>query len=65
MAGMKPKGGKKGRKYGRNVNSPSMQRYRMEMRWIKNKLRKLARRIRLQPNDVSASSHLIRLKGAK
>lgn len=40
MAGTTAKGGKKGRKYGRNKAKPSQMRYTNERRWEKNKMRK-------------------------
>ncbi len=44
--------GKKGRKYGRNLNRcPAMKRYNAEMRWITNKLKKLKRLLKKQPNN--------------
>jgi len=49
MSGEKAKGGKKGRKYGKNATrSPSMKRYRAEQRWITNKKKKVARHLRKQ-----------------
>lgn len=42
MAGIKPKGGKKNRKHGGNLRSPSMKRYAAENRYEKNKARKAA-----------------------
>lgn len=52
MAGVKSKGGKKNRKWSRNKLFCA--KYRTEGRQQKNKLRRIARHLKLQPNDVQA-----------
>lgn len=54
MADVAPKSGKKNRKHGRNGRSPAQKRYKVEQRWIKNKLRRLKRRVKQHPNDKIA-----------
>lgn len=48
MAGIKPKGGKKNRKFGRNKRSPAAKRYLAENRCAKNKARRIAREAKRQ-----------------
>ena len=44
--------GKKGaKKIGRNLRKPACARYRNEMRWVKNKIKKLKRHLKKHPND--------------
>lgn len=52
MAGAKAKGGKKGRKIGRNAKY--CERYRIEGREIKNKRRRLRRHLKRYPDDAQA-----------
>ncbi len=40
------KAGKNNRKHGRNARSPSIARYKAEMRWTKNKARKIKRHLK-------------------
>jgi len=47
-------GKKGGKKFGRNLRKPSCARYRNEMRWIKNKVKKLAKHIKNHPADLVA-----------
>ena len=58
MAGERAKGAKKNRKFSRNVNSPSMKRYRAEARWEKNRKRRIARHVRSHPGDLAAARNL-------
>lgn len=51
----KAKGGKKGRKIGRYGKSPSCLRYRGEMRWIANRLRRMESHLRRYPADSQAA----------
>jgi ribosomal protein S15P/S13E len=50
----KAKGGKKNRKIGRYAKHPSSMRYKGEMRWIRNRLRRMERHLRNYPNDSQA-----------
>jgi len=47
-------GGKGARKIGRNMRKPSCARYRNELRWLKNKARKLKRHLKRHPTDQAA-----------
>jgi len=52
---MKKEQGKKGsKKIGRNLRKPSCARYTSSRRWVTNKLKKLAKHIKRQPNDLVA-----------
>ena len=44
----KATGGQKGRKIGRAGRKPAHKRYNVEMRWLKNKARKIAKQKRLE-----------------
>lgn len=47
--------GKKGnRKAGRNMRKPTCARYKAEMRWLKNKAKKLRKHLKKYPNDTTA-----------
>lgn len=59
----KQKGGGAG-KIGRNLKSPAMQRYKGEHRDERNKLRKLAKRIKEHPADEQAKAALRAIQGA-
>lgn len=48
--GIAPKSGKKNRKFNRSRNKPGHKRYLHEMRWIKNKARKIKKYMRKHPN---------------
>ncbi len=50
------KGGK--RKHGRGLRSPSHKRYNTEMRWLKNKIRRLQKHMRQHPKDNIAKEAL-------
>jgi hypothetical protein len=50
----KAKGGKKNRKIGRYSKHPSSMRYKGEQRWLRNRLRRMARHLRNYPNDAQA-----------
>jgi hypothetical protein len=56
MAGEKAKGGRKNRKYGRNVKF--CQKYALENRRAKNKRKKLNRHIAKFPGDTQAKAAL-------
>ena len=47
-------GGSGSKKYGRNLRKPTCKRYTHEMRWIKNKARKLVKHIKKHPKDLVA-----------
>lgn len=47
---MESKKGKKNRKHGRCVKSPSHQRYNFYQRWIENKVRRIVKQMRKFPN---------------
>jgi hypothetical protein len=58
-AGVAHKGGKKNRKWGRN--KIKCQRYALERRGEKNKVKKLKKHLRHHPEDVQAKSRLTKL----
>jgi hypothetical protein len=60
MAGTKAKGGKKGRKYGKNLRSPSMKRYRAEGRCFKNKKRRVFKHYKNNDTDLVARNWITR-----
>lgn len=50
MSGLKAKGGKKNRKFGRQKRHPASQRYTSSKRWITNKAKKIAKYMIKFPN---------------
>lgn len=54
----------KNRKYGKNLKDPSMKVYKSQRRDLKNKLLKLAKHLKRQPNDLKSVGHLKRLSKA-
>ena len=48
------KGGQKNRKFFRQARRPAKKRYNHEVRWFKNKLRKLKKHIKNHQNDKVA-----------
>jgi hypothetical protein len=56
----KAKGGKKQRKFGRNARS--CQRYSLENRRVKNKIKRLLKRIASHPKDKTAVTALARYR---
>lgn len=62
MAGKQPgaRGGKKGRKIGRN--KVKCERYLKQGRWERNKLRRLRKHVRHQPNDDEAKAAIETLR---
>ena len=51
------------KKTGRWSRSPSNMAYKSSMRWITNKIKKVKKQIRKQPNDEQAKADLKRLTG--
>lgn len=49
---------KKGRKFGRNINRPSDRAYKSQDRAMTNKVKKLKKHVKAQPNDQFAASVL-------
>ena len=54
----------KNRKYGKNLKDPSMKVYKLQRRDLKNKILKLAKHMKNQPNDLKAVGHMKRLSKA-
>lgn len=55
MADATKKGGKKNRKYGRGRRTPSYTTYHNGKLWIMNKIYRLLRTVRQNPNDKQAA----------
>lgn len=60
MSTTSKKGGK-GRKFGRNLKSPSMKAYHAEGREAKNRKRRVRRHVKAHPNDAAAAKVLAAL----
>jgi len=54
----------KNRKYGKNLKDPSMKEYNRVRRDLKNKILKLEKHLKNQPNDLKSVGHLKRLSKA-
>jgi hypothetical protein len=54
IGGKKKGKGKKGRKIGRYSKHPSSMRYRAERRWEDNRIKRIMKHIKAQPNDNQA-----------
>lgn len=54
----------KNRKYGKNLKDPSMKEYNRVNRALKNKILKLVKHMKNQPNDLKAVGHMKRLSKA-
>lgn len=49
---------KRGKRYGKKRESPSMIRYTMGRRWVANRIRRLQRHLKRHPNDLQTAAAL-------